>query len=248
MQQDKSNDTAVLANVRIVMVNTTHPGNIGAAARAMKNMGLSDLVLVDPKRFPDPEAEIRAAGAGDIIVNASIVATLSDAIADCAVVVGTSARERSMPIPLLPPRQCAEQLVAEAGQHRVALVFGREDRGLTNEELQQCHWHVHIPTNADYSSLNVAAAIQVLSYECRVAALNSEHQDTMRDWDVPAATVADLERLHEHLAYVLESIEFLDPDNPRQTMPRLQRLLNRARLDQMELSMLRGILRQIERK
>ena len=151
------------ANIRIVLVNTSHPGNIGGAARAMKNMGLSRLYLVAPQEYPSDKAVWRSAGATDVLDDAVVVETLDEAIAGCSLVVGTSARERRIPWPLLDPRQCGESVWAEAGSHEVAIVFGREDRGLTNDELQKCHYHVAIPANPDYSSLNLAMAVQILA-------------------------------------------------------------------------------------
>ena len=156
----------MLKNVRVVLVNTSHPGNIGGAARAMKNMGLSELVLVDPERFPDPDAVSRASGADDVLVNARIVATLEEAIADCSLVLGTSARDRRIPWPVLDPRESADKVLDQLEQvadAQIALVFGREDSGLTTDELQRCQYHVHIPSMPDFSSLNLAAAVQVLA-------------------------------------------------------------------------------------
>jgi len=231
-------------NIRIVLVNTSHPGNIGAAARAMKNMGLSKLYLVDPQEFPSPKAVWRAANASELLDDVVVVDTLSEAIEDCALVVGTSARERRIPWPMLTPRECGEKAWAESSEHEIAIIFGREDRGLTNEELQQCTYHLHIPANPDYSALNISAAVQVVCYEIRMAHLTAEegklpHFD---DWDMPPAKQKDLERYYEHLEETLQTLDFLDVDNPRQTMTRLRRLFNRVRLDQMELSILRGIL------
>jgi tRNA (cytidine32/uridine32-2'-O)-methyltransferase len=237
------NDQA-LDNVRIVLVNTSHPGNIGAAARAMKNMGLSQLVLVTPKEFPSPKAQWRAANAKDILEQVRVVDDLTAAVSDCGLVVGTSARERRIPWPLLTPRECGERSVGESLRHPVAIVFGREDRGLTNEELQQCHFHVHIPANPDYSALNLGAAVQVVCYEIRLAMLAKQEGKLLHfeDWDVPPANHEDLERYYEHLQQTLISLGFLDKDNPRQTVTRLRRLYNRIRLDEMELSILRGVL------
>src|SRR5690554_4650161 len=165
-----------LDNLRIVLVNTTHPGNIGGAARAMKNMGLSRLYLVAPKEYPSDKATWRSAGALDVLDNAVVVDTLDEAIAGCGLVVGTSARERRIPWPLLDPRECGTNVVSEAEQHEVALVFGREDRGLTNEELHKCNYHMHIPANPDYSSLNLATAVQVITYEVRMASLQADRK------------------------------------------------------------------------
>lgn len=237
-----------LSNIRIVMVNTTHPGNIGAAARALKNMGLSRLVLVEPKEYPAEKAVWRAAGALDVLDNVQVVSTLDEAIEDCELVVGTSARERRIPWPLLTPRECGDKTLHEAKEHQVAVIFGREDRGLTNEELQKCHFHVHIPANAEYSSLNIAAAIQVVCYEIRMSYLadkdgKAPHFD---DWDMPPAKQKDLELYYEHLEETLSKLGFLDIKNPRQTVTRLRRLYNRIRMDQMEIGILRGILTSVQ--
>lgn len=234
----------VLDQIRIVLVNTSHPGNVGATARAMKNMGLSQLTLVAPKDYPSPKALWRAANAKDVLETVQVVDTLEEAVADCGLVVGTSARERRIPWPLLTPRECGERSVSEASQHPVAIVFGREDRGLTNEELQQCHFHVHIPANPEYSALNLGAAVQVICYEMRLAVLQQEQGKPLHfdDWDVPPAKHSDLEMYYDHLQETLVKLGFLDLDNPRQTVTRLRRLYNRIRLDEMELSILRGIL------
>lgn len=241
--------TDILKKIRVVLVNTTHPGNIGGVARAMKNMGLEKLYLVDPKEYPSPRALQRAAHALDVLDNAVIVDTLEEAVADCGMVVGTSARSRGIPWPMLNPRECGRQAVSEAAEHEVALVFGREDRGLTNEELQRCTYHVHIPTSPDYSSLNLAAAVQVLTYEARMAALEAEEGGLpdLNDWDIPPAKHDALERYYEHLEQALVDIDFHDRDNPRQTMARLRRLYGRIRLDEMELAILRGMLTSIQR-
>lgn len=231
-------------NIRIVLVNTSHPGNIGGAARAMKNMGLSRLYLVAPKDFPSEKAVWRAAGALDVLDQAVVVESLDEAIAGCGLVVGTSARERRIPWPLVDPRQCGERCWQEAGEHEVALLFGREDRGLTNEELHKCQYHVHIPANPDYSSLNLATAVQVISYELRMAYLTQAQGSLLGnlEWDLPPAKIEAMERYFEHLQETLETLGFLEPDNPRQTMTRLRRLYQRIRPDEMELSILRGVL------
>ncbi len=235
--------------IRVVLVNTTHPGNIGAAARALKNMGLSRLYLVAPKEFPADRAVWRAANAIDVLDAAVVVDTLEEAVGDCGLVVGTSARERRIPWPLLDPRECGVRVWQESAEHDVAIVFGREDRGLTNEELQQCTFHVHIPANPEYSSLNLGAAVQVLTYEVRMASLAQVDGSipSLSQWDVPPAKAADLELYFRHLEEALVDIEFHDPDNPRQTMARLRRLYGRIRLDEMELSILRGVLTSMQR-
>ncbi len=237
-----------LNNIRIVLVNTTHPGNIGGAARAMKNMGLSQLYLVDPKDYPADKAVWRAASAHDVLASAVVVETLDEAIADCGLVVGTSARERRIPWPLVTPRECGERAWHEAIHHPVAIVFGREDRGLTNEELQKCNYHVHIPSNPEYSSLNLATAVQVLSYEMRMACLTAAEGKlpTFDDWDQPPANRQALEHYFEHLERSMTELGFVTPENPRQTMTRLRRLFNRIRMDEMELNIMRGMLTAIQ--
>ncbi|MFL0804560.1 MAG: tRNA (cytosine(32)/uridine(32)-2'-O)-methyltransferase TrmJ [Agarilytica sp.] len=237
-----------LGKVHMVMVNTTHPGNIGAAARAIKNMGLSSLILVDPKEFPSPKAVWRAAGAVDVLDNVRVVSTLDEAIADCGLVIGTSARERRIPWPLLTPRECGDKAWAETEGHDVAIVFGREDRGLTNEELHKCHFHVHIPANEAYSSLNISAAMQVIAYEIRMSYLTAEagkapHFD---DWDMPPAKTNEMELYFTHMEETLEKLGFYDPKNPRQTMTRIRRMFNRVRMDEMELNIMRGLLTSIQ--
>ncbi|MFT5185972.1 MAG: tRNA (cytidine32/uridine32-2'-O)-methyltransferase [Porticoccaceae bacterium] len=232
------------SKIRMVLVNTTHPGNIGGAARAIKNMGLTELYLVQPREFPAPRAVWRAAGARDILTNVKVVESLDEAIAGCGLVVGTSARERRIPWPLINPRECGEKIWSEAASHDVALLFGREDRGLTNSELQKCHYHVHIPSNPDYSSLNLATAVQVLAYEVRMASLQDENGvlPSMDEWDQPLATADELELFHQHLAETMATLKFYDPDNPKQLLTRMRRLFNRTRMDKMEVSMLRGLL------
>jgi tRNA (cytidine32/uridine32-2'-O)-methyltransferase len=262
-----------LTRIRIVLVQTSHPGNIGAVARAMKNMGLTKLILVNPKDYPSGVALGRAASALDILDNADVVDSLDAAIADCGLVIGTSARSRSIPWPMVNPEECAQKLVTASGKNDVALVFGREDRGLSNDELQLCHFHVQIPTNEDYSSLNVAAAVMVLCYEVRKAALAAlagagggegagdsagkqsdagTHDKTIEPfsdvWDQPLATVADIESFLAHLEKVLIRLDFHDPDNPRQLMSRLRRLCTRIRPDTMEINILRGILTSTEQQ
>ncbi|MBD2858271.1 tRNA (cytosine(32)/uridine(32)-2'-O)-methyltransferase TrmJ [Spongiibacter sp. KMU-158] len=237
-------DSTALDNIRIVLVNTSHPGNIGAVARAMKNMCLSRLYLVAPKKFPHDEALWRSANAEDVLEKAVVVETLGEAIADCQLVIGTSARERTVPWPLLDPRHCMGQALAEADAGcEVALVFGREDRGLTNEELQRCNLHVHIPANPEYSSLNLGMAVQVLTYELRMQLLaESLDGNAMQGWDQPPAGNEAMERYLVHLEETLKDLEFLRPEAPKKLMTRLRRLYQRTRLDEMEVNLLRGIL------
>lgn len=240
----------VLQNIRVVLVNTSHPGNIGGAARAMKNMGLSQLVLVQPEDFPSGDAVARASGATDILDAALVVDTLEEALAGCSVVLGTSARDRRIPWPLLDPRECATtslEHVEQGGQ--VALVFGREYAGLTNEELQRCHFHVHIPSDPEFGSLNLAAAVQVLTYEVRMAWLARQGQPTkMAKLETTAmlnsqlVTVEELEAYFRHLEQTLIAIRFLDPEKPRHLMARLRRLYGRCGISRLEMNILRGIL------
>ena len=230
-------------NARVVLVHTSHPGNIGATARAMKNMGLKTLYLVKPKDFPHERAGWRAASAVDILDNAVVVETLEQAVADCGLVVGTSARGRRIPWPLVNPRVCAEKIYPELSEHPVALVFGREDRGLTNEELQACHLHVNIPSSQDYSSLNLAMAVQVVTYELRMRHLEGKlSNDEMQEWDTRFARVDEVERLYTHLEQTLIDMDFLNPAAPKQLMTRLRRLYSRTRMDDLEVQMMRGIL------
>jgi len=247
----------MLDQIRIVLVNTTNSGNIGAAARAMKNMGITQLVLVDPIAEIDGDAIVRASGASEILDSCIIVSSLDEAVANCGLVIGTSARGRHIPWPLCSPRECgvkAKQAVVN--NNSVALVFGRESRGLTNEELHKCNAHVHIPTNPDFSSLNIAAAVQVMCYEMRISALESESSEGAEkgvnqwgvDWDYEVAPHGDLERFFDHLKNSLVDIGFLDPKTPKQLMTRLRRMFQRTSLDTMEVSMMRGILAAVQRK
>lgn len=247
-----------MPNIRIVLVNPSHPGNVGAAARAMKNMGLSQLVLVEPQEFPDPRALWRAAGAKDIVESARVVQSLDEAIGDCQLVVGTSARERRIPWPLVNPKVCAERIFQQPEGAKVAVMFGREDSGLTNDELQRCNLHVNVPTSDNYRSLNLAMAVQIISYELRMRYLGlSDEQaagqqalsvDEMDEWDEPLATAEDIERLQQHIAETLAQLEFFDPANPRQLLTRIRRFFVRSRMDQMELNILRGVLTEIQKK
>jgi TrmH family RNA methyltransferase len=245
----------VLQNIRVVLVNTSHPGNIGGAARAMKNMGLSRLVLVQPRDFPSAEAVARAAGAVDILDNACIVNSLEEALGGCGLVLGTSARNRHIPWPLLDPRECAAACLGQVEQAgEVALVFGREDSGLSNDELQRCHFHVHIPSDPEFSSLNLAAAVQVLTYEVRMAWLAAQGQPTkMAKLETHAeqgslpVTADELERFYAHMESTLVQIGFHDPENPRHLMPRLRRLYGRNNISKLEMNILRGILTETQK-
>lgn len=236
--------------VRIVLVETSHPGNIGAAARAMMNMGLARLVLVQPRVWPAREAISMAASALEVLDHAVVVDTLAEAIADCHMVIGTSARLRNMPIPLLDPPGSAKLMASVMGEQEVALVFGREISGLSNEELHLCHYHVHIPVDPGYTSLNLAAAVMVLCYELRKTALKQAEVPLLpaqrEEWDQQPATAGELDRYLVHLEDVLVRLRFHDRENPGQLMRRLRRLYQRIQPDRMEINILRGIVAAIE--
>lgn len=234
----------MLDRIRIVLVETSHPGNIGSVARAMKTMGLSELYLVNPKQFPSHKADELATGAVDVLKKAAVVNTLAEAIADCQLVIGTSARTRTIPWPLVNPREMAEKIQQESFDNQIAIVFGREQSGLDNEELQQCHMHVQIPTNPEFSSLNLAAAVQVIAYELRVASLKASIQP--ETWDYRLASMNEMELYFNHLQEVLVEIDFLKLSAPRKLMTRMRRLFLRARPDVMEMNMLRGMLTAIQ--
>lgn len=231
-------------SIRVVLVDPKHPGNIGAVARAMKNMGLNELHLVRPKAFPDAEATARASGADDVLEAARVHGEFDDAIADCGLVVGTSSRSRHLTFDLVEPRECA-QLVAEAAQvGNVALVFGSEKYGLLNVELARCHRLVTIPTAGEYASLNLAMAVQVIAYEVMLATRAGAPASPPPD--VPFATAREMELLYGHFDRVLEEIDFRDRTGGGQLMARIRRLFNRARLDQNEMNILRGILTAVQ--
>ncbi|AZP32690.1 tRNA (cytosine(32)/uridine(32)-2'-O)-methyltransferase TrmJ [Cronobacter sakazakii] len=238
----------MLQNIRIVLVETSHTGNMGSVARAMKTMGLTNLWLVNPLVKPDSQAIALAAGASDVIGNASIVDTLDEALAGCSLVVGTSARSRTLPWPMLDPRECGLKSVSEATHAPVAIVFGRERVGLTNDELQKCHYHVAIAANPEYSSLNLAMAVQVIAYEVRMAWLATQDAQTPApgEEETPYPLVDDLERFYGHLEQVLLSTGFIRPNHPGQVMNKLRRLFTRARPESQELNILRGMLASIE--
>lgn len=239
----------MLENIRIVLVNTSHPGNIGAAARAMKNMGLSKLVLVEPKEFPSYEAYSRAAGADDLLGKAVSVSTLSEAVEGCVWVAGTSARERSIPWPLQAPRVFASECVEKLGQGEIAVVFGRERTGLTNEELELCNVHINIPTDDSYSSLNVAAAVQILCYELRLALVDTVIKPTGKTPVEDTLASADqLEGMFEHMHQTMTDVEFLGTSNPAVIMRRLKSLFLRAQPSKREVNILRGFFTAVQSK
>ncbi|EHK8999630.1 tRNA (cytosine(32)/uridine(32)-2'-O)-methyltransferase TrmJ [Vibrio vulnificus] len=237
----------MLDKVKVVLVGTSHSGNIGSAARAMKVMGLSQLVLVQPECEVDAQAIALASGAADIALNALVVNSLEEAVADCALVVGSSARSRTLEWPMLEPFECAEKFVQEGQTNHVALVFGRERTGLTNDELQRCHYHVCIPANPEYSSLNLAMAVQTLSYEIRMAYLRHQ-QSQFEPQDVAEyPRHNELELFYQHLEKVLLTTEFVRADQPNQVMNKMRRLFSRARPEAQELNILRGILTSVEK-
>lgn len=249
-----------LDRVRIVLVGTQHPGNIGSAARAMKTMGLSQLVLVAPERFPHPEAVALAAGASDLLDRATRFETLAEAVADCRLVLGCTARSRRIALEELSPRVAAARALASAdGGADVAVVFGRERTGLENDELQLCHVAVHIPANPDYSSLNLAAAVQVLAYELRIASLREspdpvEASTAVRRQDErpevrsePPATHGELEGFFSQLADTLDAIDFHKGRTPAAAIRKFRRLFLRAGLDAREVRLLRGMLADAQR-
>ncbi len=232
-------------NIRIVLVNPSHPGNIGAVARAMKNMGLSRLYLVAPESFPHQQASDRAVGAGDILATAIVTADLGQALADCHFVYATSARSRRLDLPECDARECASQIVHSHPQQEVALVFGRESSGLTNEELTYSNIHVHIPTAQEFSSLNLAAAVQICAYELHMATLIQQPGPVKISRQLAAN--ADIAGFYAHLESTLVSIEFLNPKHPKKLIQRLHRLFNRAQLDDSEVNILRGMLTAINK-
>src|SRR3990167_993740 len=238
----------MLLRIRIVLVETSHPGNIGAAARAMKTMGLSQLVLVSPQKFPNEEATFRAAGADDLLARAIVVNNLADALAGCDWVIGASIRQRKLSRPILDPKQCAQKIRDDITGN-VAIVFGRESSGLTNEELSLCHDQIAIPTNPDFSSLNVASALQVIVYELRMAMLSDVSTiKIINQAQDPLANADEVAGFYTHLRDTLLYVHFLDAKQPKRLMERLQLLFNRTHLTVTELNILRGILKAIEKR
>lgn len=236
--------------MRIVLCQTSHPGNIGSAARAMKTMGLSRLTLVNPRKFPHAEATSMASGATDVLEQAVVCDTLEAALAGCGLVVGMTARRRELSHPPQTPRQAATGVLAATAQAEVALVFGNETSGLSNEELMLCQQLVHIPANPEYSSLNLAAAVQLMAYELRLAALGEEDYQTPHPNPyrrIKPATHDEIEGFYGHLEATLVEIGFLDPQQPRRLMSRLRRLFARAGLQQEEVNILRGMLKAIRK-
>jgi tRNA/rRNA methyltransferase len=241
---------SLLDRVRVVLSHPSHPGNIGAAARAMKTMGLSRLTLVNPRRFPDDEAVARAAGAGDILAQAQVCTNLDAALADCMFAYAVSARHRNLGPPALQARQAAAEVLAKASTGEVALLFGNETAGLSNAEVQRCRCAIFIPANPEYTSLNLASAVQLLAYELRLAAFDSQPPVVTRavPFASPAASHQDIERFHAHLERVMVSSGFLDPQQPKRLLPKLRRLFARAELERDEINILRGLLDAVEKQ
>ncbi|WP_337842964.1 tRNA (cytosine(32)/uridine(32)-2'-O)-methyltransferase TrmJ [Rheinheimera sp.] len=238
----------MLEQIRIVLVETSHTGNIGSVARAMKTMGLSQLVLVSPKELPDGQAYALSAGASDVLANARVVDSLAQAIADCRLVIGTSHKPKSQDHQVLNPRQAAELTVPELTNGPVAIVFGRESNGLSNDELRLCHYHLCIPTSAEYTSLNLAMAVQVVSYEMRMALLAQQPaQDQASEEKTSYPTSEQLEGFYQHLQTTLDQTGFIIRAHPGHIMIKLRRLFTRARPDEIELNILRGILTSVQR-
>ena len=237
----------MLDQIKIVLVGTTHSGNIGSVARAMKTMGLSRLCLVQPKAELDGHAYALSAGASELLSQAEHFDTLEHAIADCGLVVGTSARSRTLSWPMLEPRALGELAVKEAASHSVALVFGRESNGLSNEELQLCNYHVCIPANPEYSSLNLAMAVQIIAYEVRVAALAKVAQPDIQD-AISYPTASQMDNFYQHLEQTLDQTGFIIRQHPGLVMTKLRRLFNRARPEEAEYNILRGILTSVQKR
>jgi TrmH family RNA methyltransferase len=230
----------LLDRIRVVLVRTSHPGNIGAAARAMKTMGLRALYLVGPDKFPHEQATAMASGAGDVLDGAVVCGSLDEALAGTTLAVGTSTRRREIVAQVLTPAEAAPGVLQEAAAgHTVALVFGNETFGLSNEELGCCQWLLSIPANPDYSSLNLAAAVQVVAYELRQQAMD---ESAWTPPEIDGADLGDVERFYVELEKTLIRIGFLNPASPKRLMPKLRRLFARTRLAKEELNILRGFL------
>ena len=246
MDSKKINPKELLNSIKVVLVGTTHPGNIGATARAMKNMGIVNLALVAPKEFPSDVATYRSKAAKDVLENAKVFDTLKTAVSNCELVIGTSARERKVPWPILNPKDASQEVSRGVLNNKVAIVFGREDRGLTNDELGLCNLHVHIPTDPAYSSLNLSQAVQIMVYEMRSSIL--ENQENEEYWDVEFADNDQTERLINHMDELMQEVDFYEIDNPRKLLLRVRRFFKRSRIDVMEVNIFRGLFAAIQKK
>jgi tRNA (cytidine32/uridine32-2'-O)-methyltransferase len=250
MEERKSLLESYSNSIKFVLVGTTHPGNIGASARAIKNMGFNKLSLVDPQDYPNNDALYRAKAAKDVLENSEVHDHLSKATKNCQLIIGTSARNRKVPWPVVSPKQAGREVAnyLNSGSKEIAIVFGREDRGLTNEELGICNLHVHIPTDEDYSSLNLSQAVQILSYELRLAMLSEEEVDAKNEWDVELANSDQTERLINHMDELMQEVEFYDTQNPRKLLTRVRRFFKRSQIDVMEANIFRGLFSAIQKR
>jgi len=238
----------MLNQINIVLSHTSHPGNIGATARAMKTMGLKNLTLVNPKEYPSEEATRRSSGATDVLDSALVVGSFTAAIADSALIIGTSARTRSLSQQLLTPRELAELVKTKYQDQKISIVFGRENSGMSNEELDHCHYHVVIPANPEYSSLNLGSAVQLISYELRIASLDKVAVEPNKKSQYELATKEEVEGLIQHWEQACLTTEFLDRNNPGKLMSRIRRLFNRSHLEKTEVNILRGFLKSVLKK
>lgn len=246
----------MLNKISFVLIETSHPGNIGAAARAIKTMGLNKLSLVNPVEYPSVKATARASGADDVLAQAGVFSSVQQAIAKSTLVIGTSARDRRLAWPVLTPTQMAEVIFSHIStnpEHQVGLLFGRENNGLSNEELELCHYLVQIPANPAYSSLNIAAAVQILAYEIRSSYLLSKKQEEQTlsgnatEMDSPMACHDSLDRMYEHLFKLLYQIDFINEKQPIKLIRRIKRLFNKAQMEEKEVQIIRGILSAVEK-
>ena len=233
----------MLENIRVVLVEPSHPGNIGGACRALKTMGLKELWVVNPERYPDPQAQWRAAGAQDVLDNVRVCDSVDEAIADCHWIVGTSTRSRRIPWPIGDVSEVTADILRQPSTSQVVILFGRETNGLSNEELQRCHQHLQIPANPEYPSLNLAMAVQVVCYELHRQAEGRAPVEAV--WDRAPAPAEQTEAMLVGLQGLLERVDFLDPKNPGKAMIRLRRLFTRVEPDETEVQMLRGIVKQL---
>jgi tRNA (cytidine32/uridine32-2'-O)-methyltransferase len=231
----------MLKNIRFILVNTSHPGNIGSVARIMKNMALEKLFLVNPEKFPHENATAMASGATDILENANLTSSSDEAIKNCTLVIGTSARMRKLPQSMVTPPQIAKMITQEPKDHEIAFLFGNEKFGLNNEDLQKCHYHVRIPTVETFNSLNLAAAAQIIAYELYTHTLSDQGKSLLHTRE-NFATADELEGLYHHIQETMILIDFLNLKHPRQLMPRMRQIINRSRIDKDELNLLRGIM------
>lgn len=235
-----------LTDIQIVLSHTTHPGNIGATARAMKTMGLSKLALVNPSNYPSAEATVRASRADDVLQDASVFTSIEDAVSDSHIVIGTSARQRRHDAPLLTPRELSN-LVSERSNQKVSILFGTENSGLTNNELSLCHYQVYIPANPDYSSLNLASAVQLIAYDLRMKHLEVSQLDALPPTEHIPVEAELMHGFYEQMEEMMVKTCYLDPDNPKQLSLRLKRMYNRMNPDNSEYQILRGFLSSIDK-